>query len=91
VATIRNKKSKPSSQVAPLETWRTVVRIIEVDHEIVKAVIPSWNTNTVVNISVQSIPERIRSQLKKDVRLFARVNVGSKSVENLRFEQFELP
>ncbi len=91
MAAIRNKKSEPSSQIASLKAWCTLVRIIEVDHEIVKAVIPSWNTQTVVNISVQSIPEQIRSQLKKGVRLFVRVNIGAKSAENLRFEHFELP
>ena len=75
-------------------TWRTLVRIEDVDRkegqDILDVIIPAWNPADAVQIEGALLPDALRGKLARDVRLFARVNIGAERAEDLFFTDFEL-
>jgi len=69
---------------------RTLVRIDEIDGELIDAFIPAWNPNEAVRFPLSVIPEQYRSKLKQDDRFFARVNIDAESAGELFFLDFQL-
>jgi CheY-like chemotaxis protein len=71
--------------------WKTLVRIeeIETDRNYCYVVVPAWDVETKIRISIESIPSRIRRHLKPDQRLRALVNIGAESQQDLFFDQWE--
>jgi hypothetical protein len=74
--------------------YRTIVRIINIDEEshelVLDAFVPGWNPHKAVRFPASLVPEDIREALKPNVRLFAQVNIGAETSDDLYFKNFEL-
>jgi hypothetical protein len=72
---------------------RVLLRIAAISEEsgeeVVDAVIPSWNPRRAVRFPASLIPGGLRDELAPDTRLFALVNIGAESSEDLYLRQFE--
>jgi len=79
----------------PLESrksYRTLVRVEEASDEpssYVYVVVPAWNPSEVVRLLLEDIPEKVRPRMKGDARLYAEVNLGAESYEELFFRSWE--
>jgi hypothetical protein len=77
--------------------WRTLVRIEEVvadendQHSLVFVVVPGWGPERVVRLRFGSIPVRLRDSIRTGVRLFVHANIGAERLEDLYFNDWELP
>jgi hypothetical protein len=73
--------------------WRTLIRVVgtsrEQGTELVEAVIPAWNPETIVRFPVELVREDLRKTMKSGLRLFARVNVGAEDAKDLFLDSFE--
>jgi hypothetical protein len=81
---------------------RTIVRIINIDGELIEAVIPGWNPHETIHFSTSLVPEEIMDVLERDNysfardvlqqpnHLFAYVNTSAEEAEDLHLERFEL-
>ncbi|MDF5713897.1 MAG: hypothetical protein PUP93_08380 [Rhizonema sp. NSF051] len=76
------------------KSHRTIVRISNIDEEsherVVDAFIPGWNPHKAVRFPASLVPEQLWDALNPNARLFARVNIGAETSDDLYFEQFEL-
>jgi len=77
-------------------TWRTFVRIVGQTGYgpdlILRAIVPAWNAEEVIDIPFSIIPPGIIDEIvsRDGVRLFARVNIGAESAQDLFFDDFEV-
>ncbi len=73
---------------------RTLVRVAKINQEsgeeVVDAVIPAWDPYQAVRFPASMLPESFRSSIDRDHRLFAKVNIGAQSYEELFFYDFEV-
>lgn len=73
--------------------WRTLVRVEDVSRDrntFAFVVLPAWDNERVVRIPLSDIPEPIRSGVKADLRLYAWVNLGAETNEELFFDRWEV-
>lgn len=70
--------------------YRTIVRIVSLNKESIKLVVPGWNSHKTLNLPISMIPNELREALKPNARLFAYVNTGAEVWADLHFEKFEL-
>lgn len=74
--------------------YRTIVRITNIDEEshepVLDAFVPSWNPHKAVRFPASLVPEHIRYVLKPNFCLFAHVNIGAGTSDDLYFKNFEL-
>jgi hypothetical protein len=68
---------------------RTLVRIDEVNQDLVVAFVPGWNPNEAVRFPRALIPNPLQSTLRPDDRFFASVNTDAEKADDLFFENFE--
>ena len=68
---------------------RTLVRIDDVEQDLVVAFVPAWNPNEAVRFPRSIIPEPYHSALKPDDRFFASVNIDAEKADDLFFDNFE--
>lgn len=68
---------------------RTLVRVEDIDKDNVDVILPGWNPQEVVRLSLQTINRDVRSLLKVGARLHAHVNIGAERQEELYFDQWE--
>jgi len=61
----------------------------ESGEEVVEARIPSWNPNIVVRFPLSLIPENLQEKAVQGGFLFAMVNIGAETPEELYFRDFE--
>jgi hypothetical protein len=74
------------------KSYRTLVRVEEVSGDrkpYVYVVVPAWNHAEVVRLLLTDIPENVRPQVQADARLYATVNLGAESYEELFFRSWE--
>jgi len=73
------------------KAWRTVVRVEEVRaaQRTVYCVIPAWSPDKVVSFLIDQVPQPVQGKLHEDYRLFARVNIGAESADQLYLDEFE--
>jgi len=86
--------------VAPeRQPWRTVVRIVDVLHDVnqgvVDAVLHNWNPNSAVRFPLEVVdnPEvasALQADFSGELRVFARVNIGCRDESELFFGGFEV-
>lgn len=69
--------------------WRTLIRIEHVGSREVSLVIPAWDSQEVVKVKLAHIPEPVKSLLKPEKRLHARVNTGAERHQDLHFADWE--
>ena len=75
------------------ESWRAQVLVVQVGTRsgLFLIEVPAAQHGRRVWISAKDLPEEIRAVLRPGFRLFARVNLGAKRTEDLRFSEWELP
>ncbi len=86
--------------VAPeRQPWRTLVRIVDVLHDVnqgvVDAVLHNWNPNSAVRFPLEVVdnPEvasALQADFSGELRVFARVNIGCRDESELFFGGFEV-
>jgi hypothetical protein len=71
--------------------YRTLVRVEDSDSTslYVYVVVPAWNPAEVVRLLKTDIPDKVRPEVKPDARLYADVNLGAESYEDLFFRSWE--
>lgn len=73
--------------------WRTLIRVEDVDPEskppMVFAIIPAWNPDEGVRFPLDIVPMEMRDNVQADVRIYAKVNIGAESQDELYFQDFE--
>ncbi len=71
--------------------WRTLVRVADADQikGFFDVVVPGWDPREVIRLRTDEIPERFRRRIAPGVRLYAHVNIGAESQEELFFEYWE--
>jgi hypothetical protein len=75
------------------KVYRTLVRVEEVSNERIKyvyVVVPAWNPSEVVRMFLEDIPKAIRRKVKPEARLYATVNLGAESYEELFFHSWDI-
>lgn len=76
-------------------TWKTLIRVEGVERdsrpELFFVVIPGWNSQEVVRLPLDLVPQEKRVVIEPGVRFFAHVNKGAERPEMLFFRQFEFP
>ena len=84
-------------QLKPSPTKRLYTSILRIEavrsvggDKVVDAVVISWNPHLVIQLPISLFPRDLREKLDRDVRLFAKVNIAAKEVEDLIFEDIEL-
>jgi len=73
-------------------TWRTLVRVEDVSGErspYVYVVIPAWDPNEVIRLLLGDIPSELHPDIRADARVYAHVNIGAESNEELFFRAWE--
>lgn len=77
------------------EPFRTVMSVARIDtlagREIVRVLMGQWKPNQEVGFPLDMIPEAIRKVVKPNGLLIAQVNLDAERVEDLYFDNFELP
>jgi hypothetical protein len=87
---IRELKTNFSPDRKP---WRTMVRIEEVDKEMVPpmffVVLPGWCSIDKIRLPLDIIPSDLQKNIKPGVRFHAQVNKGAENQDDLYFDNFE--
>jgi hypothetical protein len=73
--------------------WRTLVRIEEVDKDMVPpmffAVLPGWHSSDKIRLPLSLIPPELQTQIKPGARFHAQVNKGAENQDDLYLDEFE--
>lgn len=82
---------------AERRTWRTFVRIVAQTGYgadlILRAIVPAWNAEEIVDIPSSIIPQVILDEIAatEKPRIYARVNLDAAAAQDLFFDDFETP
>lgn len=72
---------------------RTMLRVDDVietsSHVDVYVLVPGWNSDEAIKLSLAMFPEELRPYVRPQERFFAIVNMGAENQEDLYFEGFE--
>jgi hypothetical protein len=87
-ACLREFRSEFSPSRKP---WRTLIRIVDADPDrgFFDVVVPGWDPREVIRLRIDEVPESFRSRIASGSRLYAHVNIGAESQEELFFENWE--
>ncbi|MET0395398.1 MAG: hypothetical protein ABW277_01095 [Longimicrobiaceae bacterium] len=73
--------------------WRTLLRVDDVVSDGRRrwfgVIIPAWDSNQVVRVWFDQVPEQIQGIVKPDIRLHAQVNLGAETSAELYFTDWE--
>lgn len=73
--------------------WKTIVSIEDVEEAygktVVKALVPSWRSQEGIRFPIDIIPMHLRPNVKAGAFLYASVNTGAESQEDLYLRDFE--
>lgn len=58
--------------------------------KVVRAVVPGWDLEQVMEFPLSSVPEELRDQLKPDANILVKVNLAAEKPEDLAPAEFEL-
>lgn len=72
------------------KTWRTLVRLDDVDEKSVMAILPSWNRNFIIDLRRTELPPEIEKAAKVDSRFYAFVNIDAEDPCELFFHSWEI-
>jgi len=74
--------------------YRVFLYVLNVEHDgpeaVVDVIIPYWDHYQVVRFPLDLVPQEIRKQVVSGKWLYAHVNIGAQSVDDLYFRQIEL-
>jgi hypothetical protein len=83
-------KHSPTKRL--FSTLISIEGIRKLDNDkVVDVVVISWNPYRIITLPISLFPRDLQEKLDRDVWLRARVNIGAKEVEDLIFEEIELP
>lgn len=71
------------------KSWRTLVRVEDIDNGFFYVVVPAWDQNQVIRIYKQDVPKTIRENIVVPSRYHVRVNVGAERHQDIYFDQWE--
>jgi hypothetical protein len=77
---------------ASRRAWRTLIRVEDVSDDrtpYAYVIVPAWNPSEVVRLPLNDIPVPMRASVKPEARLYAFVNLGAETYEDLFFQQWE--
>lgn len=83
---------KPAGSVHPAKRpWRTLVRVRDVSPEAghCRVVVPAWNAHHAIRLYFRDIPDEAALRMTAGARLHAKVNIGARSREEVRFDEWE--
>jgi hypothetical protein len=70
---------------------RTLVRIVDIQDDISKVIVPSWDWTQEVSIPTSKIPIEHQDNFHNgNIRCIAWVNTGAEEAEQLQFENWEV-
>lgn len=69
--------------------WRTLIRVVSIDKDTVGVIIPGYDVNVPVEISINKIPSKIRKNIKEGNRYHVMCNIGADRREDLVFGKWE--
>ena len=72
------------------KTWRTLVRIDDLDELHFYVIIPSWNPNEVISIAKKELDNSVAQSLRQGQRVHANVNIEAKQPYELFFQNWEI-
>lgn len=72
------------------KTWRTLIRIDDLDESHFYVIIPSWNSNEVISIATAELDHVVASALKRGQRVHAYVNIEAEQSYELFFQDWRL-
>jgi hypothetical protein len=75
---------------AERKAWRTQVIVDDVVDNHFYVVVPGWNPNETVYLSRNNLPEGAFEKLRSDMILYAHVNTGAASINDLYFINWEI-
>jgi len=74
--------------------YNTLVEIESISNEdgesVIDAIIPSWDYDTAIRFPTAIIPAILHKSLEKDTLLFADVNIGAETYDQIYLKNFEL-
>jgi hypothetical protein len=74
-------------------SWSAVLRVDYVytsgQQTEVDVILPAWNSDEIVKLSLEMFPENIREHVRPEERFFAKVNLGAENQFDLYFENIE--
>ena len=68
---------------------RTLVRVEDMDQDNAYVVLPGWNPQEVIRLTLRAISPDVRAYVKVGARLHAHVNIGAERQEELYFDLWE--
>ncbi len=68
--------------------WRTLVRVAEINEQIVKCVVPCFSDET-VELPISAFPSSMVKKLRPGYRFFAHANIGAEKIQDLKIENIE--
>lgn len=71
-----------------MKKYRSLIRVVEVQTDQVKCLIPGWSVHDPVYVKVDKIPEDLRPQLKPDFRMIMWCHLGADKQEKLECSDF---
>lgn len=72
------------------KAWRTLIRIDDVkENKNVFIIIPAWNSQQAIALNTSSLPDKLQRNIKPDMRIFAKVNLGSENANELFIKDWE--
>jgi len=73
--------------------WPNMFRVDDVDESSkpvqVYVVIPGWNSDEAIKLTLDMFPDNLRDYVKPDERFFASMNLGAEAQEDLYFDAIE--
>ena len=71
--------------------WRTLVRVVQVEESgrYFYVVVPGWDADQKIRIYFQDVPAEMQKLIKSGQRLYAQVNTGADTTDELYFCQWE--
>lgn len=76
--------------IPPRKTWRTLIRIDDLDDSHLFAIIPSWNSNEVISIAKAELDFEVVAALQRGQRVHANVNIEAEQSYELFFQNWEI-
>jgi hypothetical protein len=76
----------------PFRTVMTIARTeVQANRMMVRVMIGQWRPNEEVGFPLDMVPEHMRTEIRPNKLLLAQVNLDAECVEDLYFDNFELP
>ncbi|HEU0130293.1 MAG TPA: hypothetical protein VFQ85_04790 [Mycobacteriales bacterium] len=86
------RKHFPNARVHPEDAWRTLVKVVSADGRTASVIVPSWNPEMRIAVSLNDLPLAARAAIDRreyPVRLLAYVHLGAQNAQDVAPYAFE--